>query len=134
MRLKIMPILIIISLLIVGIGFVFLGSMDHQACPVFGVLGVDCPPIDNTLAIAGHHISGLQYFTQAVFNLSMVSLLFFVLFLSFIYLIYLKLIQHLQIQRHPLGWAYHLIRKLDIDSNKRLLYYLSLYNKPSPNI
>ncbi len=72
MRLKILPILIIPSLLIVGVfGFWGLGLIDHggqHRCPISLISESNCSPAEGSIALALHHLSGLKNFTQSVVN------------------------------------------------------------------
>ncbi|OGI87709.1 hypothetical protein A2995_01365 [Candidatus Nomurabacteria bacterium RIFCSPLOWO2_01_FULL_33_24] len=132
MKLQTISILMIIVFIVISIGFLTLGSMGHQACPISKIFGLSCPPLNDLLALANHHLSGLQSFTQATFNSDIGLILFFSIFLSVAFL-FLKTGQLSKI-KPPLSWVYLFIRRLNFSPNNKFIKWLSLHNKINPRV
>lgn len=131
MRLKILMIFLILSIGIIGIfGFLNLSLTEGGFCPISAMLGGDCPPIDNALALAVHHISGLQFLTQFTVNFNPILLILSVLLLGFLFLIFMRkpqvLAKFLSYQK------YSLIKASDRVLRKRLLRWLAILNRLDP--
>lgn len=135
MQKKFFPLLIISSLLIMGVfGFLGLGSVDHNAqhnCPIPLMSGGDCPPVGNTMALASHHVSGLQYFTQSIISIDS-SLLMLSTLLVFALLFFSKFSQETSL-RQPLSHeAYQRIAESRFIPKKQFLRWLALRHKRDP--
>lgn len=136
MQTRILPILIILSLFSVGVfGFLGLGMMDHggrSICPISLMSGGLCPSAGNTLAVASHHVSGLQYFTQSIIGIGGSLLVLFAL-LAFVLLFFSKLSQEASAQQYFLYEAYHKSIESHFIPGRKFLSWLALHHKRDPH-
>lgn len=135
MRTRILPILIISSLLIIGVfGFLGFGSIDHAAqhnCPISLMSGGVCPAASKALAFASHHVSGLQYFTQSIIGIDDFLLTLSAL-LAFVLLFFANLAQKASIPQSLSCEAYQRIAESRFIPKKQFLRWLALRHKRDP--
>lgn len=133
MRLRILPILLITSLLAVGIlGFFGLNHSGQHSCPISLLSGGDCPPIGGAFTLAFHHVSGLQSFTQSVVNLGTSPLILSTI-LIFAFLAFSKLLQKAPLLQLPSFQRHDRITGSRFLSKKQLIRWLALHHKRDPH-
>lgn len=109
------------------LGLSFIGHHGHHTCPIAAISGNDCPSVNNVLALAVHHLSGLQNLTRAIITGAGPSA-FFALMLVLFTLILMRLLG--QISLPPLSYQPHRkIEKPTFRPNWQFLYWLALRNK-----
>lgn len=122
--------LIFAIIFVVVFGFLGMSFLDHNglfACP-FSMLGVsDCSSATNALALASHHVSGLQSLTQLVFNSGTTLLALSFLSLMITFVIYFRL------PKKNLNTVFYqdfqLIENSNFAPNGLFLKWLALHNK-----
>lgn len=133
---RILPILIISSLLTIGVfGFLGLSSVDHgtqHTCPISLISDGDCSSIKGSLALAFHHISGIQNFTQSVisFDASVLILAFLLILASFVVS---KLPQETRAPRILFRQISRGTAESTFIPERRFLRWLALHHKRDPH-
>ncbi len=134
MRSRIFSTLIISSLLTVGVfGFLGLGFVDHggqHTCPISLISGGDCSSIGG-VALAFHHVSGIQNLTQSMIGFSASSLVLSIFFV-FALLVVSKLLQRspvLQLSSHK---VYYRTAGSNFIPKKQFLRWLAIHHKRDP--
>jgi len=137
MKLGFVAMIIVVSLLAMGVfGFLGLAFMEHSelsSCPVSLLSGGDCPPAGGSMALAFHHISGLQNLTQFVVNLDTSLLALFTL-LVFVFLIFPKFLQTTPQLQAISFKRYDGVIGFIVFLKKQLLRWLVLRHKRDPHI
>lgn|SRR3989338_7835309 len=85
---KILPLLLIMSLVFIGVSFVWMQNMD-QNCPFLKLMKNDCAKTIGALAFLEHHISGMTYITnyilQKLYSPSLLALMIFITVVAAVY-------------------------------------------------
>lgn len=136
MQLRIIPTLLILVLGAIGVfGFWSLGSLnhgEHHVCPISMVSGGNCPPVNNTLALAIHHISGLQDFTQGIVSSNLSLFILFTLLLVTFLLVFIKPSDQI-LSHQPFSYQkYRRAEEFSFKSNRQFLRWLALHEKRDP--
>ncbi|HDY73120.1 MAG TPA: hypothetical protein ENH86_00930 [Candidatus Jorgensenbacteria bacterium] len=133
MRLRILPILLIFSLLTVGVlGFFGLNHGGQHSCPISLLSGDNCPPIGGTFALVFHHMSGLQSFTQSIVNLD-TSLLILYAILIFAFLSFSRFLQKATLLQPSSFQRYNRTTESRFLPKRQLMRWLALHHKRDPH-
>lgn len=132
MRMRTIGLILIIVVGAIAL-FGFLGMAvipAESSCPISAILGGNCPPTDNALALVSHHISGLQSFTQSIFTLDFsLSLILF----SFIFGFVLFLYREPSIL-HNFLFRFYQTKHRNFNPKRQLLRWLSFLNNRDPHV
>ncbi len=136
MRLRIIIILIVSSVLAIGaLGLVEHNFVDHSRksnCSVSLLSGADCTSIEGSLALAFHHVSGIQKLTQSTISPD-VSLLLLVVLLILASVVVSKIWQEIP----TIVPVYHQIYLWVIESSfipKKYLRWFAFRYKRDPHV
>ncbi len=137
MRLRILTIFIISSLLTIGVlGFWGLGSINHSgqhSCPIFLMLGGYCPSSEGGVALAVHHVSGIQNLTQSIIILDASLLVLLVLLVFATLLVVSKPPQGTSAPQLLSRQTRHRITESTLTPKKQFLRWLALHHKRDPH-
>ncbi len=137
MKFKILTITLTFALLTVSVfGFFIFGFIAHNGqhgCFVSSIPGNNCPSVGGSIAIAFHHISGIQNLILTIASSNSSSLLF-VTFFIFIFFIILKFLQKTQnLQYFSNKTCGRILESIFIQKNQ-FLHWLSLSRKRDPHL
>ncbi len=137
MQIKILPILLILSLVIIGTfglwGFDFISHNGHHACPISAALGGSCSSVKDTLALTLHHLAGLQSLTQSIINSNPFLLTLFIFLATFLLLISSSLFPQVSPEEHSFYKKYHAREGPGFKSERKFLRWLA-FREHSPTI
>jgi hypothetical protein len=134
MKIKTFTIVLILALLSVGFFiFSFVGHNGQHGCFVSSIPGNNCPAIGGIMAIAFHHIAGIQnlMLTVVSYGTFLLSLTVFFIFISFVVLKFLQKAQNLQYFSSKI---YSKVLESIFIQKNQLLYWLSLSRKRDPHV
>lgn len=128
----------ILSLSAFGVfGFLNIGFMNHDVshfCPVSLMRGDDCPPINNALALANYHVSGLQDLTRGIISFSpgavMLFALLFVLLASILRIFKQEVFSGLKLG--PVRYHFSEMEESATTVANRFLCWLALFKRRDP--
>ena len=134
MRLKILPVFLILTMFAVSIvGLTGISLTDHvgnHTCSVLVFAGGDCPSGDGAAALAFHHVLGLQSFMQSIIN-SNTFLLALSILLGFASIYLLRFLRQMPA---PHFLYNRICRKItEHIPNKKFLRWLALRYKRDPH-
>ncbi len=136
MRLKIIPILIISSLLTIGLfGILGINMTDNNgqhSCPISMFSNDDCLLSSNSFFEVFHHISALQNFTQGMVNINNFSLMLQIL-LMFIFAIFSTFLRKTPFLQVSPRQNYRKIEELGYSPKKQFLRWIALRYKKDPH-
>lgn len=103
---------------------------DHS-CPISALLGGNCPPSDNALALVDYHVSGLQLLSQSVFLTDVILAIFALLYVFF-------MVAVLGLKQNHISITHFLKFRLSFHKNtpakRNFLHWLSLLNNRDPHV
>jgi hypothetical protein len=117
-----------------SLGFWSLGSVNHSGghiCPISMVSSGDCSSLNNSLALAMHHLSGLQSFVRAVvgFDTILLFLIIFLLVISLSFFIFIEYPAKIPSEKFLFFRKSRRIEELIFRLNKRFLRWLAFHNQ-----
>jgi len=135
MSLKIVPILIITSLLAVGLfgifGISMVNSSGQHSCPVSALSSNDCSPSNSPLIETFHHISTLQNFAQGPINTNTFSSILILLLLALT--VFLTLFPKTPSLETSPQRGYYKTDQSEYSQKKQFLRWLALRQKRDPH-